>query len=369
MLKVFYKENLNKLVDESGLSEREVNLINKCKEAFNYEIRVLEIKMDPYFSSSTVTLERQFEYMQLSSLIDDTYVECKKLISDMEKTGEYNYKALDLILYNSMNVYIHTSDYGIKTSDEFVLPVAQFILSKFGHNLNSSNFPISYRYFMESVDNVVDRYDEECHLLLLVPSQVMGKILKFRENKTKLKRCDIIDFLESVLWLKKHTINLDFSITDLKLIDSFDFSKFKYSDLNTVINILNIMFNKYNLFNEYDTSALDSLEVELTEAVVKNVFNYLSECASFLKENKDSHSSMPVDEYNSCDKLVIELIFNDIKRDCICRFYDEKEFESCVNNVLEEILEVAYYREYKRSIDMVKSKLLSKSDLEMEIPF
>lgn len=110
MLKIFYKENLNELLNEYAISNIEKELINDCKKVFNLEIDLLETRMDPYFTIGEVDLKNSDEYIEYNKLINETSIKYMNIIKEMNQKKEINYSFLDLLLYSSTSLYIHTTD-------------------------------------------------------------------------------------------------------------------------------------------------------------------------------------------------------------------------------------------------------------------
>ena len=247
------------------------------------------------------------------------------------------------------------------------MPLTRAILENFWDDINEINFPISYKYFLESLNGeIICEGETVCKSNLT--THHIGNILSLRNsNMIELKRENIVVSLQSY----NHLINTGLSIylinIELQLLSLYDFNNFKISNLNHIISIPNLIFKKYGSIDNYKKDDQNVSETRLIDMILKKVFDYLLKSSKYLGANKSLIENLVIDEYDyKLNQLMIKTHFDRIPRKCICQFYTELEFEYSVNYVLRELLDIAYYREYRKNIKSISDRLHSKEVLEME---
>lgn len=371
---VFCKKNAIELLNVANLSKEELQLLNECREAFECKMRVLDYDLTPGyelecndygliavpFNITTKDSER------LDVLTQITKSRCEAMIIKMRENNVCNYEFLDLLLYNSIYIYSHTNTYKFVSFDEFRLPLVETILSQFWNEFNHLNFPLSYKYFSQDF-NCHIKIDEEdvmdySHLL----TYHMNNVINFKEKCGDVLGQDIITYIKSINWLLDSGIDSPLSNEELNLLASFNFNKFHYNNINTLITLPNLIFEYSSLKD------VENINNVVFKTIIKKLFDYLKICCELLELEKESWISLDIDtRYGEMDKLVIEKNIRKIPFENICEFYDDLEYELSVNAVLNKILQIAYHREYKRKLEFMKSMFSSKEDLEeyKSIPF
>lgn len=370
MLEIFCKNYYEESLDKYNLSKVEEDLINKCKKAFGLEIDVLKIRTDSHSASKKLDLNNIEEYKELNTLIEDINNEFENMLEEMKQNNKFNYEFLDLLLYNSVNVYLYTSEDEKEVFDEFMLPIAKTVINNFWTDINFVTFPISCNYFFDIKSGKMPLYMEVIVGANLT-SYHIGNLLNLRYiNTISPENQGFISALESMIVLKDRDLKIKFTKDELKSLAVVDFDNFGLFDLNTVIAIPNLILDDFDMSNIMikDCSIDDESEYVCNGIIVRKVFDYLSMCLCSFKLSKDTTQYLLIDEYDHHSKqpAIITNIYNlPLKK--ICMFYNTMEFEQKVRVVLHELSDIVYYREYRKKLELMDDKLLPKFTLMMDI--